>query len=72
MYTYSSPDLKYFRDRHLLYGVVAVICELVIGIGLPVVLLIEPFLSRKFNLVRLEMNLEIATRIDTIGLLLII
>ena len=54
VYTYSSPDIKYFHGRHVLYGMVAVFCELVIGIGLPVILIMEPFLSRKFNLVRFK------------------
>ncbi|XP_065908027.1 uncharacterized protein [Dysidea avara] len=54
VYTYSSPDIKYFHGRHVFYGMVAVFCELVIGIGLPVILIMEPFLSRKFNLVRFK------------------
>jgi len=58
VYTYFSPDLKYFHGRHVFYGIVAVICELVIGIGLPVILITEPFLSRKFNLVTFKAFLD--------------
>ena len=46
VYTYSSPDIKYFHGRHALYGIVALICELVIGIGLPVLLLMKPILKK--------------------------
>ena len=58
VYTYSSPDIKYFSGRHVFYGIVAVICELVIGIGLPVMLIMEPFLRRKFNLLRFKAFLD--------------
>ena len=44
VYTYSSPDIKYFHSRHVFYGMVAVFCELVIRIGLPVILIMEPLL----------------------------
>ena len=58
VYTYSSPDIKYFHGRHVFYGVVAVFCELVIGIGLPVILIMEPLLRRKVNLLRLKAFLD--------------
>ncbi|XP_065901702.1 uncharacterized protein [Dysidea avara] len=58
VYTYSSPNIKYFRGRHALYGTVALICELVIGIGLPLLMLLEPFLKRKINLVRFKPILD--------------
>ena len=58
VYTYPSPDIEYFSGRHLFYGIVAVICELVIGIGLPVLLITEPFLRRKFSLVRFKAFLD--------------
>ena len=57
-YTYSSPHIKYFHGRHAVYGVVAVICELVVGIGLPMLLLLEPFLSRKVNFIRIKPLLD--------------
>ncbi|XP_065917124.1 uncharacterized protein [Dysidea avara] len=47
VYTYASPSIKYFRDRHAIYGAVAAFCELFIVIGLPLFLLLERFISRK-------------------------
>ena len=47
VYTYSSPNIKYFHGKHIVYGSVALICELVIGIGLPVFLMASPFLIRQ-------------------------
>ena len=58
LYTYSSPNIKYFQGRHVVYGSVAIICELVIGIGLPLLLLLEPFLKRKINFIRLKPILD--------------
>ena len=58
VYIYSSPGVKYFHGRHVFYGILAVICELVFGIGLPVVLLMEPFLRRNLNLVRFKAFLD--------------
>ena len=52
--TYSSPDIKYFTGRHLVYAIVAILCEVIIVIGLPLFLLLEPFLRRKVNLVRIK------------------
>ena len=52
--TYSSPNIKYFTGRHLAYGIVALLCEILIGIGLPLLLLLEPVLSRKVNFVRIK------------------
>ena len=57
-YTYSSPHIKYFHGRHAVYAVVAIICELVVGIGLPLLLLLEPFVSRKINFVRIKPLLD--------------
>ena len=58
IYTYSTPTIKYFRERHVLYGTVALLCELIIGIGLPLLLLLEPFLRRKINFVRIKPILD--------------
>ena len=58
VYTYSSPHIQYFHGRHIIYGVVAVICEIVIGIGLPMLLLLEPVLSRKINFIRIKPLLD--------------
>ena len=52
--TYSSPDIKYFTGRHLVYSIVALLCEVIIVIGLPLLLLLEPLLSRKVNFVRIK------------------
>ena len=57
-YAYSSPRIQYFCGRHAIYGVVAIICELVIGIGLPLLLLFEPFLSRKINFIKIKPLLD--------------
>jgi len=53
VFVYLSPRLKYFTYRHAIYAVVALLCGLVV-IGLPFVLLSEPFLRKKtiFNKIR--------------------
>ena len=58
VYTYSSPSIQYFHDRHALYGIVAIICELVVGIGLPLLLLLEPFVNKKINFVKIKPLLD--------------
>ena len=58
VYTYSSPNINYFQGRHALYGTVALICEVIIGIGLPLLMLLEPFLKRKINLIRFKPILD--------------
>ena len=58
IYTYLSPDIEYFHGRHLVYGIVAVLVTLVIAIGLPFLLLFEPFLNRKINFVRIKPLLD--------------
>jgi len=49
VYTYLSPDIEYFHGRHLPYVIVAVLCTVVIVTGLPLLLLLEPFLNHKIN-----------------------
>ena len=56
--TYSSPDIKYFTGRHLVYAIVAILCEVIIVIGLPLFLLLEPFLRRRVNLIRIKPLLD--------------
>ena len=56
--TYLSPDIKYFTGRHLAYAIVAILCEVIIVIGLPLFLLLEPFLRRRVNLVRIKPLLD--------------
>ena len=58
VYTYASPHIEYFHRRHVIYGIVAVICELVVGIGLPLLLLLEPLLSRKINFIKIKPLLD--------------
>ena len=50
MQVYWSPAEKYFHGRHLLYGVIAMLCELIIGIGLPVFLIFQRYLIRYCNI----------------------
>ena len=57
-YTYLSPHIQYFHGRHALYGVVAVFCQLVVGVGLPLLLLLEPILSKKINFIRIKPLLD--------------
>ena len=56
--TYSSPDIKYFTGRHLAYAIVAILCEVIIVIGLPLLLLLEPLLSRKISFVKVKPLLD--------------
>ena len=61
MRTYSSPDIKYFTGRHLAYAIVAILCEVIIVIGLPVFLLLEPLLShlnQRINFVKIKPLLD--------------
>ena len=57
-YTYSSPQIQYFHGRHAVYCVVAIICEAGVGIGLPVLLLLEPLLRKKINFIRIKPLLD--------------
>ena len=57
-YTYSSPDNRYFHGRHALYGVVAIMFGVVVVIGFPLLLLLEPFISSKIYFARLKPILD--------------
>ena len=57
-YAYSSPNFQYFHGRHAIYCVVAILCEAVVGIGLPMLLLLEPFLRRKINFIGIKPLLD--------------
>ena len=57
-YTYLSPEIEYFRGRHLVYGLVAMACGVMIVIGFPLLLLLEPFLNRKLNFARIKPLLD--------------
>ena len=57
-YTYVSPDIEYFHGRHLAYAIVAMIFTIVIVIGLPLLLALEPFLNSKINFVKIKPLLD--------------
>ena len=38
-HSYLSPTEHYFHNRHMIYCIIAILCEVVIGFGLPFVLL---------------------------------
>jgi len=46
VYTYASLHIKYFRSRHIIYGIFAAFFEVII-IGIPLFLLLEKYISRK-------------------------
>ena len=58
VYTYLSPDIQYCHGRHLAYVIVAVLCLLLIVIGLPLLLLLEPYLNGKINFTRIKPLLD--------------
>ena len=49
VYTHLSPDTEYFHGRHLAYGIIAILCTITVVIGLPLLLLLEPFINHKIN-----------------------
>ena len=58
VYTYLSPNIEYCHGRHLPYFIVAVLCTIVIVFGLPLLLLLEPYLNQKINFTRLKPLLD--------------
>ena len=58
VYTYISPSIEYFHGRHLAYGIVAVLFTVVIVIGLPLLLALEPFLNSKINFIKIKPLLD--------------
>ena len=58
VYTYLSPDIEYFHGRHLPYVITATLCTLVIVIGLPLLLMFEPFLNSKINFIKIKPLLD--------------
>ena len=58
IYTYLSPEIEYFHGRHLVYSIVALLFTVVIVIGLPFILLLEPLLNRKINFVKIKPLLD--------------
>ena len=57
-YVYSSPSIKYFTGRHIPYCIIALLCGFFIVIGLPLLLILEPFLQRKINFVKIKPLLD--------------
>ena len=58
VYTYVSPDIEYLHGRHLVYAIVAMIFTIVIVIGLPLLLALEPFLNSKINFIKIKPLLD--------------
>ena len=58
VYTYLSPQIRYFHGRHLAYSIVALLCIATIVLGLPLLLILEPFLNYKFNFIRIKPLLD--------------
>ena len=58
VYTYTSPSIQYFHNQHAVYGTVAIACELVVGIGLPLLLLLEPFVNKNINFTKIKPLLD--------------
>ena len=49
VFVYLSPHIKYFTHRHGAYGTVALLCGLTVIVGLPLLLIVEPFLRKRAN-----------------------
>ena len=58
VYTYVSPDIEYFHGRHLPYTIMALFFTVVIVIGLPLLLALEPFLNSKINFIKIKPLLD--------------
>ena len=58
VYSYLSPDIEYFHGRHLFFGLIAIVTGLVITIGLPLLLLLQPFVNSKVNFVKIKPLLD--------------
>ena len=58
VYSYLSPDIEYFHGRHLFYVLVSILTGLVIVIGLPLLLSLEPFINRKINFIKIKPLLD--------------
>ena len=58
VYTYLSPDIEYCHGRHLVYMSVAIISTTAVAFGLPLLLLLEPFLNSKINFIKIKPLLD--------------
>ena len=58
VYSYLSPDIEYFHGRHLIYVLIAAFMGLLVMIGLPLLLLLEPFVNSKINFIKIKPFLD--------------
>ena len=58
VYTHLSPDIEYFHGRHLIYGIVALLCSVSIISGLPLLLILQPILNHKINFIKIKPLLD--------------
>ena len=58
LYVYLSPSIKYFTGRHVVYSIVAWLCEILIAIGFPLLLLLQPFLKSKISFFKIKPLLD--------------
>ena len=58
VYTSLSPDIEYFHGRHLAYGIAALMCTVTVVLGLPLLLILEPFLNHKINFIKIKPLLD--------------
>ena len=58
VYSYLSPDIEYFHGRHLIYVLVAILIGLVIVIGLPLLLSLEPLINSIINFIKIKPLLD--------------
>ena len=53
VYVYLSPSYEYFRGRHAFYGIIATLCGLIVVIGMPLILLIQPFINPVVSFIKI-------------------
>ena len=58
VYVYLSPSIEYFGGRHAAYGIIACGCGLIIVIGFPLLLFLQPFLRGKVNFIKIKPLLD--------------
>ena len=57
-HVYLSPSIEYFTGRHAAYGIIACVCGLIIVIGFPLLLFLQPFLRGKVNFIKIKPLLD--------------
>jgi len=58
VYVYLSPSYKYFGGRHAFYGVIAALCGLIVVIGMPLLLLLQPFINPRVSFIKIRPILD--------------